>query len=183
MTYTMRRITLTLVLALLSVVLTGCGATPTPVPDSSGSTGQSATGTTATAGDLGKARVSLEAFFKALNSGRYPEAVQFYGGGYETLRDWNPDTAPDDYPKLFESGCTTNGLQCLKVRNVVKEEQVSPTEFKFVVEFSNADGTLFKRGPCCGASETEQPTRTQFDFTVTKSGDKFLVRDLPVYVP
>lgn len=179
----MRTIALALVLAFLSVVVTGCGATPTPIQDSSGSTQQTATGTTTSSDDLVEAREILATFFEVLNSGRYAEAVQIYGGDYETLRDWNPGTAPDDYPKLLENGCEGNGLQCLKVRNVVREEQVSPTEFRFVVEFSNEDGTLFKQGPCCGASETEQPTKTQFDYIVMKSGDKFLVRGLPVYVP
>jgi hypothetical protein len=88
----------------------------------------------------------------------------------------------DDYATLFQRGCTSSGLRCLKIRTIVREEQVSPTEFSFVVEFINDDGTLFARGPCCGTEERETP-QTQFCFTVKKVGDRFLVQDLPVYVP
>ena len=62
------------------------------------------------------------------------------------------------------------------------EEQVSPTEFKFTVEFINDDGTLFVQGPCCG-TEAEEPPQSQFTFTVKKADNRFLVEDLPVYVP
>ena len=65
----------------------------------------------------------------------------------------------------------------------MQEEMASPTEFKFVVEFSWDDGSLFVRGPCCGASETDMPPQSQFTVLVIKVDDRFLVQQLPVYVP
>ena len=76
-----------------------------------------------------------------------------------------------------------NGLKCLSIRTIVCEEEVSPTEFRFTVEFTNYDGSLFVLGPCCGATETEMPPQTQFVYTVKRVEDRFLVQDLPVYVP
>jgi hypothetical protein len=131
-------------------------------------------------GDLKRARDTLLSYFAALHGGRYGEAVQYYGGSYETLRNWNGDLPA---PKLFEGGCKVNGLQCLPVRRIVSEKASSAREFQFVVEFSNADGSLFRRGPCCGASEKEMPTQWQWPYIVTKIGDQFLVQGLPVYVP
>ena len=122
-------------------------------------------------GDLATARTTLVTYFSALHEGRYREAVQFYGGSYETLRDWNPDVAADHDAVLLERGCQSNGLRCLTVRRIVQEEALSGREFRFVVEFSNRDGSLFRHA-----------TRTQFTYTVTKIGDRFLVEGLPVYV-
>jgi hypothetical protein len=132
--------------------------------------------------DVEGARQALIAFFSLLHAQRYGEALHHYGGSYDILRDWNPDVSEDDYATLFQRGCTSNGLRCLKIRTIVREEQVSPTEFSFVVEFINDDGTLFARGSCWGNEEREPP-QTQFCFTVKKVGDRFLVQDLPVYVP
>jgi len=130
-----------------------------------------------------KARDALIAFFDLLHEGRYAEAVRYYGGSYEVLRDWNPTVPEDDYATLFRMGCMVNGLQCLRIRRIVREERVSSRGFKFVVEFMNEDGSLFVRGPCCGATEAEMPPQSQFTFTVVKVGDRFLVQELPVYVP
>jgi hypothetical protein len=132
--------------------------------------------------DLETAREALITFFSLLNERRYSEAAQFYGGDYDALRAWNPTIAPDDYATLFEYGCTQNGLECLRVRTIVSEEVTSPTDFGFIVEFMNEDGTLFSRGPCCGATESEMPPETQFEYRVRKIDSRFLVQDLPVYV-
>ncbi len=132
--------------------------------------------------DVESAREALIAFFSLLHAERYGEAIHYYGGTYDILRDWNPDVDEDDYATLFKRGCTSNGLKCLRIRIIVREEEVSPTEFIFIVEFMNDDGTVFARGPCCGTEEEELP-QTRFCFTVKKVDDRFLVQDLPVYVP
>jgi hypothetical protein len=56
--------------------------------------------------------------------------------------------------------------------------------YVFDVEFNNPDGSLFVRGPCCGATETEMPPESQFEYTVTKNAEgKFVVLNTPPYVP
>ena len=128
---------------------------------------------------------ALTAYFEHLNAGRYEEAAELYGGSYDILVGYNPDLDPKDYAGLFRNGCTMSGLQCLKLREARLQEQVPATgEYRFVVQFSTAEGQLFVRGPCCGATEEEMPSESEFLFTVVKGGDgKYRVQDLPVYVP
>jgi len=133
--------------------------------------------------DQEDAHGALIIFFELLNSKRYDEALSIYGGSYELMQTWNPDTNPTDYASFWQKACEQNGLQCLEVRTATLGEQEGNT-FVFQVEFSNPDGSLFVRGPCCGASETEMPPESQFNYKVLKTvDDKFLVMDMPPYVP
>lgn len=132
--------------------------------------------------DLARAREALQAFFSLLHDQRYSKAIPYYGGDYEILREWNPTVAIDDYATLFQNGCTMNGLQCLVIKTVLEEKEVSPGVYWFNVQFVQDDGSLFTRGPCCGATEAEMPMVSQFAYTVKKVDGKFLVQELPVYV-
>ena len=130
-----------------------------------------------------EARDTLIRFFELLNSKQYEDADVLYGGEYETMRTWNPDIDPSDHVQLWKSACEGSGLQCLVIRTATLSEQVGTT-FVFQVEFSNPDGSLFVLGPCCGASETEMPSESLFEYRVMKTAEnKFLVLDLPLYVP
>ncbi len=133
--------------------------------------------------DRARARESLQTFFALMHDGRYAEAVRFYSGEWDILRDHNPDVAPDNYASLLEHACKQNGYQCLRVRTIIEELPLSATEINFIVEFSTEEGKLFVRGPCCGATETEQPPISRFKYTVRKVGGEFLVQELPPYVP
>jgi hypothetical protein len=127
---------------------------------------------------------ALAAFFSLLHAGEYEQAAALYGGTYDIMIDHNPEIDPDDRAALFRNACTINGAQCLETGRVVLEEQPSPTEFTFVVEFKNDDGSLFELGPCCGETETDQPPQSVFIYTVVKStADDYVVLDLPVYIP
>ena len=126
--------------------------------------------------DLEQARESLFSYLSLLHAGRFAEAVNLYGGSYDILRDWNPAVDPNDYAALFENGCAVNGLKCLDVAGILLKEAVSSHEFKFVVEFINEDGSLFESGP-------ETSPQSQFIYTVMKVDVRFLIQDLPVYVP
>lgn len=122
--------------------------------------------------DLDKARETLQTFFAALHDGRYAEAVQYYGGDYGVLRDWNPEVSADDFARLLERGCTINGLQCLAIQTVDPGTELPAGGYQFSVGFAAADGSVFTRG-----------TERQFSYTVRKVDGKFLVQELPVYVP
>lgn len=134
-------------------------------------------------GNLKEAKEALINYFSLLNEGKYAEAVKYHGSGYDYLINWNPSVKPSDYPKLLESGCTQNGLHCLRIKGFVSGKEISAEECLFVVQFANQDGSLFKRGPCCGATEAEMPTKTDFEFTVKKEGNNYLVVTQPVYTP
>lgn len=160
---------------LAAVLLTGCRPDdPSQAADNSG---------TATA-DAAAASDALVAFFDKLAAGRYGEAVEYYGGSYDTLLDWNPDTAPADQPTLWRNGCSINGLVCLPTRTVTTEGTSDERTYLFAVEFTTREGDLFVLGPCCGVTETEQPPVSSFSLRVSKGDDgRFRVIDLPPYRP
>jgi hypothetical protein len=127
---------------------------------------------------------ALTAFFAHLHAGEYEHATGLYGGTYDVMIDHNPEIDPDDRADLFRNACTINGAQCLEIKSVVLDEQPSLSEFKFAVEFKNEDGALFELGPCCGATETEQPPQSVFVYTVVKSAtDDYVVMEMPIYIP
>jgi hypothetical protein len=132
--------------------------------------------------DLERARHVLVRYFKLLHDGYYDEAVNLYADSYETLAEWNPDVPANHYGQLLASACELQ-LRCMEVRRIVRAKAVSASQFDFVVEFSNEDGTLFKRGPCCGATKKEMPTVTQFAYSVGQRNGEMRVHGLPVYVP
>jgi hypothetical protein len=134
-------------------------------------------------GGLQEAREALTAFFSLLHDGRYDEAMNYYGGSYYALRHWNPPVPGHDYPTLLRHGCTINGLNCLLIKRIVSQLEISPGVFKFVVEFMDDEGRLFIQGPCCGATEEQSPPQSQFTYTVRGWGSRFLVQELPIYTP
>jgi len=134
------------------------------------------------ASDLDMARHTLLTFFTLLHDGHFAEAVPLYGGDYETLRIQNPDVAPDDYAGLWRAACGRQS-PCLLVSRIVEEKIGAQNEFEFVVEFVWQDGTLFKLGPCCGATEAEMPPVWQFPYTVKKIDGVFKIMEGPVYIP
>lgn len=130
-----------------------------------------------------EARDVLIDFLTLLHNKNYAEAAPLYGGEYEALQVFNPELDPTDHVALWTWVCENKLLQCLEVRSTEFLHQEGDT-YVFQVEFTNADGSLFVLGPCCGANETEMPPVSQFEFTVTRNSDgKFVVMNTPPYVP
>lgn len=122
-------------------------------------------------------------FLTLLHTKKYADAAPLYGGDYEQLKVFNTEINPADHVALWTWACDNQLLQCLEVRSVKFEQQVGDS-YVFQVEFSNADGSLFALGPCCGSNETEMPPVSQFEYTVTRNSDgKFVVMNMPPYVP
>lgn len=131
-----------------------------------------------------QARVALLNFLNYLHMGKYKQAVPLYGGSYGTMIDHNPSIDPDDQVELLRAACTINGSQCLKVKEAQLDRQLSETTYLFKVQFENPGGSLFELGPCCGATETEQPSQSEFLFRVTRTAsEQFLVEEMPPYFP
>ncbi len=136
--------------------------------------------------DLHLAKQALSTYFNLLNTKQYDLASVYHGGGYEALQNWNTDISPNDHAALLKRGCETNGWQCLKVKNVLQEKQVSQDEFFFMIEFEKAQWSTgsentFIQEPCCGDAATGQ-RKTNFEYTVRKVGDYFIIMNPPVYV-
>jgi hypothetical protein len=155
---------------LLIFFLIGCAPRPTNIPTSLPST-------------IAEAHDILVEFLTLLNEGKYVEADALYGGSYEGLWDNNPMVERSDHAKLLANACEINGYQCLLVRTATFRSLLGST-YIFQVEFNNADGTLFVRGSCCGANETDMPPVSQFEYRISMTAPgKFIVMDLPPYIP
>jgi len=127
---------------------------------------------------------ALVDFFKLLHAGEYQAGADLYAGSYEWLMGNNPDISPSDPGALLERGCRQNGLMCLAVLTAEPLPSTSPAEYIFQVEFKMEDGSLFVLGPCCGATVTEMPPVSQFQYQVVQREDgSWGVTDLPPYVP
>ena len=126
---------------------------------------------------------ALVAFFDSLSAGNYAAAVNLYGGEYNGLRDWNPLVPENDYVTLLQHGCTINGLQCLRVRQILDRQSLPGGSIRFHIEFSRPDGRLFVRGPCCGATAAEDPPDSVFCYDVRRFGNQYRVTNLPPHVP
>jgi hypothetical protein len=168
----MRRLLSLPLLVLFSLALTACRAQPV------------ATEAAPTATDAQVALETLVRFLSELHNGQYAEAAELYSGTYETMIDHNPSLDPNDRVALMRNACTINGAQCLDVKTAGLDAQLSSTEFIFKVELQTDDGSLFILGPCCGASETDQPSTSVFMFSVVKTPNRqFQVIDMPPYAP
>jgi hypothetical protein len=130
-----------------------------------------------------KAAHALGTFLRLLNERDYTNAALLYGGEYESLQVFNPEINTADHVGLWRWACENQLLQCLEPRSAELVHQEGDS-YVFQVEFTNPDGSLFVLGPCCGATETEMPPVSQFEFTVTQNADgKFVVMNTPPYVP
>jgi hypothetical protein len=145
--------------------------------------GCSIPGQPGTGAELEGARHALINFFTLLHDQQYDKAINYYGGDYEELRYFNPDTVPHYRDVLFRQACTVNGFLCMDIKSIVNEVQMDSETFRFIVEFQNDDGSLFVLGPCCGATEKEMPPLSEFEYTVKFLEGRFQVMELPVYVP
>jgi hypothetical protein len=123
--------------------------------------------------NLDSARDTLIEYFSLLNEKEYSTAINYHGSGYGYLQEWNPSIDPSNYAELLKNGCEVNGLNCLKIRDIINEETISSTEFRFTVQFTNNDGSLFTQGP----------SGTEFEYIVRKVNEKFVVISQPIYTP
>lgn len=163
-----------LVILLLAIILSSCVP---QAPSTQSPTQTSLPSTTSDAHDV------LVNFLTLLHTKKYADAVPLYGGDYDQLKVFNTEINPEDHVALWTWACDNQLLQCLEVRSATFEQQVG-NSFIFQVEFSNADGSLFVLGPCCGADATEVPPVSQFEYTVMRNTDgKLVVMNMPPYVP
>jgi len=167
----MPRSFLPILIAAGSLLLGSCGPGPISTGSQEGNDAQIATET-------------LLQFLSNLHEGRYEEAAASYGGTYETMIDHNPSINPADHASLMKNACEINGAQCLEVENAQLIGQTTPGQFTFSLQFQQQDGALYVRGPCCGASETDEPAQSLFPVSVKKTPEgTFLVLDMPPYSP
>jgi len=187
----MKKILLVVMIAAGLALTSACGKAPVPHPEPLVIRDQSEINLTATVEVIvnavandGSAHNAVYLFFDNLHTGHYEDAVKLYSGSYQLMIDQNPAIDPADHVELMKSACTVNGFQCLQLKVAGIEYKPSPNEYLFTVQFQNDDGSLFVLGPCCGASETEQPPVSLFEVRVMQVAEgEFRVLDMPPYMP
>jgi PBP1b-binding outer membrane lipoprotein LpoB len=125
--------------------------------------------------DIELAKLALTNFLSLLNQGHYEQALFYYGGDWENLIKLNPEITTGSKVKLLERYCQINGGICLKP-SIIRQEQITANDYKFVVLFYKADEMLYLTAgcPCKGGGKSE------FEFSVKKIGvGQYLILDLP----
>jgi hypothetical protein len=126
---------------------------------------------------MAQAKDTLVSFFDYLSSKKYDEASKVFSGGYGIIIMWNPDVDKQDYPALLRTACEFDDFQCaLRVSRIVEEQQISPMEYHFLVEFITEDGSPYQR------PGNDDVMVSQFSFRVVKDcNEKYFVVDWPFY--
>jgi hypothetical protein len=132
--------------------------------------------------EINKAEEALIQYFSLLSEKKYLQAVDYHGSGFEYLQNFCPGYNEEQKSELLECACN-NTLKCLKIFKIIEGKKIGSSKYSFLVHFRNEDGSLFERGPCCGATEEEMPIQSEFEYTVEKAGDSFLVITQPIYIP
>ena len=122
---------------------------------------------------LAMAKMSLNNFLSLLEQKQYSQAVLYFGGDYNVLRNLNLSIDKNNKAKLWESFCQNNGV-CLNFQ-IIDEKAISENEFRFTVQYFNEDGSLFATSGCsCRGGGQDK-----FEFIVEKQGEQYLVKNLP----
>lgn len=126
---------------------------------------------------INRAKDILTNFFDFLYNKKYEEAAELFSGGYGMIIMWNPDVNPQDHSSLLKTACEYDDFQCsLRVSQVVKEEQISPMEYHFTVEFIKEDESIYER------PDNNGEMVSQFLFHVVREcNGKYFVVDWPFY--
>lgn len=130
------------------------------------------------------AEETLVAFFDYLSRGEFGNAVKLFSSDesdWESLWVYSSAEERNDKAKVLENYCKAT-LTCLSAE-VVEAGELANDEYDFVVRFLNSDGTIFVFGPCCGATEDQEPSKDKFDYKVKKVGDVYKVMAPPLYRP
>lgn len=133
--------------------------------------------------NLSTAQDALVSFFSLLAYHAYPQVVDLWGGGYDTLLSMNPELTTEDPGLIWQHACEVNGFQCLQIRQVLSAETVGVDEYHFIVQFMNQDGSLFELNPDSEADATLDSPQSDFEFIVKREKGRFTLRTLPVYMP
>lgn len=125
-------------------------------------------------------------FFYALSKKDYEKADSLFNFSDENVEFLSTFVDPVQDVPLLENYCNVMGT-CLPIGSIQDGDPAfnnsSPNKKYYVVTFINNDGSDFVLGPCCGASESEMPSKTEFTYEVVKVGNEYKVNTLPLYRP
>jgi len=123
--------------------------------------------------DIDLAEEALVDFSVLLSEGKYSEAAKYYKNTTRFADAENPSIRFATSEELLRNDCeerkNVNDIQCLKIKDIVHKEVLKPGEsswpFKFVVQYSNPDGSLF----------FDAESRTDFEISFEKKDVRFIL--------
>ncbi len=129
---------------------------------------------------------TLLTFFDHVSRNQFEKASRLLepensGTLWEELKNFSLPEQREDKATVLKNYCEAVGT-CLPAE-ILKTAKESDNIYMFTVQFRKPDKTIFILGPCCGATEEEMPSKTEFDFTVKKIDSTFRITTPPVYVP
>ena len=133
--------------------------------------------------NIEQAQLVISRFFDLLSDELYSEAATLYGGNNGFFQACSPRVDLSDHEEHWRAGCGRCGLQCLKVRELEYAERMSDGRLRFLAKFSKENGEILVVGPCCGATEEEEPPDSIFSVFAEKSDSGYRVVSLPPYIP
>jgi hypothetical protein len=114
----------------------------------------------------------LEEYTQAIATQNTEKLVELYGGSYEGLKNFSPESDQDDKQKLFDNYLKL--LPKISLNEIVEKTEVSKDEYKFVITFKQEDGTLYQ------TQEFDKIT-DKFTFTVKRVNNELKVMETPPY--
>ncbi|MDA8242431.1 MAG: hypothetical protein M0Z67_18930 [Nitrospiraceae bacterium] len=144
-----------------------------------------------TGNELQTAKETLIEFFNYLHGGQYDKAVLLFepwekGVGrqrsnWEGISSILPPAERSDKGKALGAYYRSVGVPIrAKVLDIKK---VADNEYKLKIQFLKDDGSIYVYGPCCGATEKEMPSETEFDYFVQGIKGIYKVRTPPLFRP
>lgn len=100
--------------------------------------------------------------------------VKLYGGDYDWLQMFAPESDRQDKEKIFESYIQSVMPEKISFNEIKDKKEISADEFIFVITFKDEDGTLFE-------VRTEDSRKTEFTYTVKRADGVFKVMEPPPY--
>lgn len=124
--------------------------------------------------DLGGPEDVLKQYVNAITDRDYATMVELYGGDYDWLQMFAPESDRQDKEKIFESYIQSVMPEKISFNEIKDKKEISEDEFVFVITFKDEDGTLFE-------VRTEESSKTEFTYTVKKVDGVFKVMEPPPY--
>ncbi len=141
--------------------------------------------------ELQAAKETLINFFNYLHDGQYNKAVLLFEpweegigmhrSSWEGILSVLPTEERNDKGKALGAYYRTVGVPIrAKVLDIKK---VADNEFKLKIQFLEDDGSIYVYKLCCGATEKEMQSETEFDYFVHKIDGVYKVRTPPLFRP
>lgn len=143
--------------------------------------------------ELQKAREALVNFFNYLHDGQYDKAVPLFepwdkgigtqNSSWEGILSFVPREKRNEKGKAIGLGKLYQSVGVPIRVKILNAEKVADDEYNFKVIFIKDDGSSYIYGPCCGATEKQMPSQSEFDYFVKRIKGVYKVRTPPLFRP